>query len=151
MQMKVANELFELLRTRYQDNLETSMIGSDFIFDSVHSMYCKCHKVNFKRGGSYADSPDWIKNEKTTINPKNDDDKCFQYALTATLNYEEIKWNSERVSNIKPFENKYNWEGINYSSKIDNWRTFEKNNPTIALKGAAADMRYFARSKFFRS
>ena len=29
--------------------------------------------------------------------------------------------------------NKYNWEKINYPSKIDDWKTFEKNNPTIAL------------------
>ena len=39
----------------------------------------------------------------------------------------------ERVSNIIPFINKYNWEGINYPSKIDDWKTFEKNNLTIAL------------------
>ena len=56
--MKVANKLFEPLHTRYQNNSETSMGGSDFIFDPVQPMYCKCHKVNFKRGGSYADSPD---------------------------------------------------------------------------------------------
>ena len=41
------------------------------------------------------------------------DDKWFQYA-TVALNYEEIKWNPERVSNIKPFINKYKWKGINY-------------------------------------
>ena len=29
--------------------------------------------------------------------------------------------------------NKCNWEGINYPSKIDDWKTFEKNNPKIAL------------------
>ena len=29
--------------------------------------------------------------------------------------------------------NKCNWEGINYPSKIDDWKTFEKNNPNIAL------------------
>ena len=59
---EVANELFESLRSKYQDNLETSMYGSDFIFDSVQFMYCKCHKANFKRSSSYIDSPDWIKN-----------------------------------------------------------------------------------------
>ena len=32
------------------------MRGSDFVFDSVQMMYCKCHEVNFTRGGSYADS-----------------------------------------------------------------------------------------------
>ena len=31
------------------------------------------------------------KNKKTTINPKNKDDKCFQYALTVALNYVQIK------------------------------------------------------------
>ena len=130
---EVVNEVFESLRSRCQDNLETSMRGSDFIFDSVSFMYYKCHKVNFKRYGSYIDSLDWIKNKKATINPKHEDDKCFQYAATVALNYEETKCNPERVSNIKSFINKYNWEGINYPPKIDNWKTFEKNNLTIAL------------------
>ena len=67
------------------------------------------------------------------MNPKNEANKCFQYAATVTLNYEEIKWNSERVSNIKPLINKYNWEKISYLSKIDDWKTFEKNNSTIVL------------------
>ena len=100
-------------------------------------MYYKCHKVNFKRVGSYIsymDYPDWIKNKKTIINPKHEDSKYFQYASTVALNYEEIKCNPERVSNIKPFIKKYNWEGINYPSKIDDWKKFEKNIPTIALK-----------------
>ena len=39
----------------------------------------------------------------------------------------------EKVSIIKPFINKYYWEGINYPSKIDDWKTFEKNNQTIDL------------------
>ena len=65
------------------------MKGSYFIFDSVQLIYYKCHKANFKCGGSYTDSPGWIKKKKTTINPKNEDDKCFQYAATAALNYEE--------------------------------------------------------------
>ena len=46
------------------------MRGSDFIFDSVQFMYCKCHKVNFRRGGSYIDSPDWIKKEKSNNKSK---------------------------------------------------------------------------------
>ena len=34
---------------------------------------------------------------------------------------------------IKKFINKYNWEEINYLSKIDNWKKFERNNPITAL------------------
>ena len=84
-------------------------------------------------GESNVDSPGWIKKNKVTINRKNADDKCFQYAVTIALNYGKIKSNRERVSNIKPFINKYYWKGINYPEKIDDWKTFEKNNPTIAL------------------
>ena len=75
---EVVNKLFESLRLRYQENLETSMKGSDFIFDSVKLMYCKYHKVDFRHGGSYIDSLGWIENKKAAINPKNQDDKCFQ-------------------------------------------------------------------------
>ena len=31
-----------------------------------------------------------VKNNKATINPKNNDDKCFQHALTVALNYQNI-------------------------------------------------------------
>ena len=96
-------------------------------------MYYKCLKIKFERGGSHINSPDWIKQKKATINQKNSDDKYFQCAVTVALNYGEIKWNLERVSNIKLFINKYNWKWINCPSKIDDWKTLEKNNLTIAL------------------
>ena len=62
------NELFESLLSRYQIGLETSMRGSDFLFDSVQLLYYKCNKIKFKRGGLYIDSPDWTKRKKATIN-----------------------------------------------------------------------------------
>ena len=86
--------------------------------------------INFKRGGPYINSPDWIKKKKAT---KNDDNKCFQYAKTIALNFDKIKKDTQRVSNIKPFINNYYWERINYPSKIKDWRIFDKNNPIIAL------------------
>ena len=96
-------------------------------------MYCKCHKANFKSGGSYIDSPDWMKQKKATINSKNAGDICFQCAISVALNSEEIELHPDRISNIKPFINKYNWKRINHPSKIDYWETFENNNLTIAL------------------
>ena len=41
---EVLDELFESFCSRYQINLETSMRGSDFIFDLVQILYDKCHK-----------------------------------------------------------------------------------------------------------
>ena len=78
-------------------------------------------------------SQDWLKKKKTTIYPKTEGDKCFIYAVTVALNYGEIESHPEKISNIKPFILKYNCKGINYRSKIERWKTFEKNNPTIAV------------------
>ena len=41
----------------------------------------------------------------------------FSMRKTVALNYEETESHPEKVSNIKPFINKYNWKGINYPSK----------------------------------
>ena len=49
------------------------MKGSEFIFDSVDFWYYKFHKISLNGGGSYIDSPKWLKNKKATINPKNND------------------------------------------------------------------------------
>ena len=53
----VTDTFFKSLCSRYQEHLETSMKGSDFIFDSVQLMYYKYHKGNLKCGDSYIDSP----------------------------------------------------------------------------------------------
>ena len=67
---EVVNKFFVSLCLKYQDNFETSMRLSDFIFDSVQLMHYKCHKVNFKRCGSYIDSPDWIKKKSNDKSKK---------------------------------------------------------------------------------
>ena len=79
-------------------------------------MYYNLNKASLSRGGSYIDSPEWIEKKKVTINPKNKDDRCFQYALTVALNYEQIKIIPQRISNIKPFIDKYNWKEIDFPS-----------------------------------
>ena len=74
------------------------------------------------------------KTKKTKINPINKkDNKYFQYAVTIKLNHEEIVKHFQRIIKIKPFINKYNWEGINFPSEKYNWKKIEKNNVTIAL------------------
>ena len=96
-------------------------------------MYYKCDKVNFRRGGSSVGSPDWIKKKKATINPRNEDGRCFQYGMTVTLDYGEFELLPERVSNIKPSINKYNRKGMNYPLKRDDWEWLEKNNSAIGI------------------
>ena len=78
---EIIKKLFDSLLQKYQDGLEESIRGNEFIRYSVGLLYYYLQKIGFKRGGSYIDSPEWLKNKRATINPKNNDDSCFQYAL----------------------------------------------------------------------
>ena len=65
-------------------------------------------KISINRGGSYIDSPQWLKNKKSTLNPIHNDYKYFQYAVTLALNLDKIRKNQQRISKIKPFIDQYN-------------------------------------------
>ena len=94
----VIKELFKSYLQRYQEVLQEKMRGSDFAFEVVNLMYYDFNKISLNRGGSYIESAKWIKDKKSTINPKNNDYKCFQYAVTVALNHDKIKKDPERVS-----------------------------------------------------
>ena len=93
----------------YQTSLKTKRKRSDFVFDSVDALYYKLHKISLNRGDSYIDLPEWIKNKKATINPKNEkDDKCFQFAIAVALDYKQIEKDPKKISIIKPFIDQFN-------------------------------------------
>ena len=73
---EIIKELCDSFLQRYQEGLEESMEVSKFAFDSADLLYYKCHQVSLNCGGSYMDSPKWLKNKKA-VNPKNNDDKRF--------------------------------------------------------------------------
>ena len=129
----IINELFKSFLERYQEGVETKMKGSEFIFESVDLLYYSLHKISLNRGRSYIDSPDWIKNKKATINPKNKDNECFKYAIAAALNHVKIGKDPERISKIKLFNNNCNWKGTEFPSYAKDWKKCEQNNKTIAL------------------
>ena len=111
----VINELFNTFCKRYQEELETKTKGSSFTFERVDLLEYHLHKISLNRGSSYIDSLEWIKNKKVTINPKNaEDNNCFQYAIIAALNYQNIGHHPERISKLEPFINNYNWKDIEF-------------------------------------
>ena len=67
---EIIEELFKSLLQRYQEGLEESMKGSEFVFDSVGLLEYKLNKISLNRGGSNTDSPEWLKNKKAIVNPK---------------------------------------------------------------------------------
>ena len=128
------NELFSSFSRRYQEGLETKMNGSSFIFERIDLLEYHLHKISLNRGSSYINSLKWINNKGVTINPKNTkNNNCFQYAITAALNHQNIGHHPERISKLRPFINNYNWKDTEFPSRSKDWRKFEKNNKTIAL------------------
>ena len=124
----IIEQLFKSLLQKYEENLQNKMRGSDFEFDGVNFLYYDFNKISLNRGGSYIDSPKWLKDKKSTINPKNNDNKCFQYAVTLALNLDRIKTDPQRISKIKPFIDQYNWKDIEFPSTSKDWRKFELNS-----------------------
>ena len=91
------------------------MKGSSYIFERVDLLEYHLHKISLNRGGSYIESLEWIKHKKVIIYPQNTyDNNCFQYAIIAALNYQNINHNPERISKLKPFIDNYNWNSIDF-------------------------------------
>ena len=87
----IIEELFKSFLQKYEENLQNKMRGSDFEFDGVNFLYYDFNKISLNRGRSNIDSPKWLKDKKSTINPINNDDKCFQCAVALALNLDKIR------------------------------------------------------------
>ena len=126
-------ELIDSFMKRYQEGLETKMKGSSYTFKCIESLEYHFHRVTLNRGSSYIPSLEWPINKKT-INSKNTkDNKCSQYAITATLNYQNIGNNPQRITNLIPFIANYNWNDINFPAGHQDNSAFEKNNSNIVI------------------
>ena len=105
--VEIINKLFESLLNNYQKEEIILRNESYFVFESLEILYYHIHKTNLKRGKSYIKSPDWLLYKRVTINPKNKDNKCFQYSMAVALNHQGIGNHPERISNVKRFIDKY--------------------------------------------
>ena len=114
--------LFESFLQRFEENLQNKMRGSEFEFDGINFFYYNFNKTSIYRGGK----------KKSTINLKNNDDKCFQYAVTLALSLDNTNKHPQRISKIKPFIDQYNWKDIDFPPTNKDWRKLELYND-IAL------------------
>ena len=131
---EVAENLIMSILQKYQDNLQNKMKGSDFIFNGINYLYYDLNRITVSKGGSYIESPKWLKDKKCCINQKNNDnDILIQYAATLALNINSINKHHQRISKIKPFIDNYNWIDINFPAAKKDWNKFEVNNKNIVL------------------
>ena len=74
--------------------------------------------------------------KKVRINPHNDDEECFKWAVIAAS---EIGKNSQHLSNLRKFADNYDWSGLEFPVAINKIGIFERKNDVsvtvLALKG----------------
>ena len=120
-----------------------TLAKSRFRFNEVLFPDANLHHLNLTRGSSYIPPPDWIVKKKVIINPHNDDEEFFKWAIIAAL---EIGKDLQHVSNLKKFENNYDWSGLEFPDAINKIDVFKRKNDVsvivLALKGSEV---YIAR------
>ena len=111
---EIVNEMIAHMKEQIEN---PALLNSRFVFDEVLFTNVDFHQLNLMRGSSYLPLPGWLARKKAIINPKNEDQECFKWAVIAAMRWEEINNNPERISKLKRFEKDFDWSGIPVSVK----------------------------------
>ena len=80
------------------------------------------------RGSSYLPLPDWLACKKAIINPHNEDQKCFKWAVIAARRWEDIDRDPQRISKLKRFETDFNWTEVGFPVSFRDINGLESHN-----------------------
>ena len=104
------------------------------------------HQLNLTRGSSYLSLPDWLAHKKAIINPKNEDQECFKWAVIAASRLVGINNNPKRISKLKRFEKDFDWSGIGCPVSFKDISKFEfRNQISINLLATEGKAIYICR------
>ena len=122
-----ADEYVVMKEKMLESLAEFQMRGSGWQLHSVDKLEIFITKYTPLSGRSYKPLPKSIQNKKAVINMNNDDNQCFKWAITRSLNPVDIK--PERVTKILKMQaEKLNWTLIKFPTKVKDIHKFEKQN-----------------------
>ena len=98
---EIVNEMIAHMKEQIEN---PALLNSRLVFDEVLFTNVDFHQLNLTRGSSYLPLPNWLARKKAIINPINEDQECFKWAVIAASRWEEINNNPERISKLKRFE-----------------------------------------------
>ena len=103
-----------------------ALLNSRFVFDEFLYLDVNFHQLNLTRGSSYLPLPDWLARKKAIVNPHNDNEECFKWAVITVENV-GMK-DPQRVSNLRKFADNYDWSGLKFPVSTKSIGVFETNN-----------------------
>ena len=128
---EIVNEIIAYMHWQIKN---PALLNSRFVFDEVLYIDVDFHKLNLTRGSSYLPLSKWLAHKKAIINPKNEDQECFKWAVIATSRWEDINKDPQRISKLKRFEADFDWSGIRFLVSVKDIKKFElKNQVSIDL------------------
>ena len=140
---EIVNEMIAHMKEQIKN---PALLNSRFVFYEVLFTNVDFHQLNLMRGSSYLPSPNWLACKKAIINPKNEDQKCFKWAVIAASRWEEINNNPERISKLKRFEKDFDWSGIGFPFSVKDIKKFEfRNQISINLLAIEGKQIYICR------
>ena len=99
------NEIVKEMIAHMKQQIENpALLNSRFVFNEVLHMDVDFHRLNLMRGSSYLPLPKWLARKKAIINPINEDQECFKWAVIVASRWENIDRNPQRISKLKKFE-----------------------------------------------
>ena len=122
---QIVDEMVGHMETQIEN---PALLNSRFRFNEVLFLDVNFHRLNLARGNSHLLLPGWLARKKAIINPQNNDEECFKWAVIAALRWTDIKSHPERISNLREFSNDYDWSGLKFPVSIKDINVFEMNN-----------------------
>ena len=105
------------------------MNGSGWYFKEVNRLEIHIVEYKPKNGKSFIPLPEFIKEKNAIINIQNEDNKCFLWSILRYLYPKEV--HSERLHDLKKYENDLNFKQIKFPVKVKDITKFEKLNPNL--------------------
>ena len=106
---QIVNEMIVNMKFQIE---KPALLNSRFVFNEVLCLDANFYQLNLTRGSSYLPLPDWLAKKKAVINPHNNDEECFKWAVIAAENI-GMK-DPQRVLNLRKFTDNYDWSGLKF-------------------------------------
>ena len=106
-------------------------LGSGYTLDRI--LKCTVHILKYRPlvGSSYIPTPKKLAGKHAIVNPQNEDNQCFKWAVLAGLY--PAKDHVNRISNYRPHENKVDWSMLKFPVSLRHIRQFERVNTEFTV------------------